>query len=536
MAERTIAFGSQARKKLLSGALKVGKYVGATLGPKGRNGIIQAPYSAPDVTNDGVTIARNIVLPDEIEDLGAQTVVEATMKTNERAGDGTTTTAVIACKIIEVCAKIIDEADKGTEFSKDQIGADVVAMARSIMEGKDIVIEKLKAMAKPVKKGEIKNIISTSLGKIYPEYIETLTELVESVGKDGYISVDDNWGTKYGVESQLFEGLRFLGTYASPFMVNTRHKEAVWENTPILVTNHRIETAAVLKEIINEMFKNGMRKLVIFAEGFEKNFIMSVAKSFVMDQQGKGDPIKVLAVKAPSLTTSQLEDVAAYCGARFIDKNKGEDLMVVRTTELGFAKKVVVNEDDSIITEGKGNVSDRIKLLESELEIERDKAFKEQIKRRIGALRSGFGVVRVGASTDTERLYLKRKIEDAVYAAKAAIEEGVVQGGGLALQGIAKELGKDSILYEAMRAPNEKIETNAGGPVKVPSTVIDPVKVTRLAVENACSVAAQLITAEVAIAYKKESLWDKLDKKLTPADQDDSDFRSEENQEISYRT
>lgn len=533
MIKKIYAFGPAARKKLLRGAAVVGELVSATLGPKGRNSIIQTPYSAPSVTNDGVTIARNICLEDEIEDLGAQTVVEACMQTNDRAGDGTTTTATLACKIISECGKKIEEEDKTKDVGG---GADVVGMSRAILEGGAQVIEMLKESAKPLKKGEVKNIISTSIGKIKPEYVEPITEMIEAVGKDGYISVEDNWNTQHGVSTELMQGMRFIGSYASPFMVTNRHKEAVWENTAVLVTNWRLETSASLKSLFIAL-KNAKRtKVVIVCEGYDRQVIVSLAAIMAAGETGK-EVIKILAIKAPSLTTEQMEDVAAYTNAKFFDKNRADNLDTVTIEDLGFAKKVVTNEDETVMTGGAGKVEDRIKTLKAHLEAEKDVAFAEQIKRRIGALTSGFGIIRVGASTEPERKYIKYKIEDAVNAAKAALEEGVVKGGGLALVEIAEKLGKKHILYTTLNAPHEKIKENAGvDEMKVPSTVVDPVKVTRLAVENACSVAAQLITSESAIANKRKSLWDEFEKKIAPALSEDSDFRSDENQEQRFRT
>lgn len=541
MINKIMTEGTEARAKLLNGAVTVARVVGRTLGPKGRNVVIQKAYSSPVITNDGVTVARHIVLQDPIEDLGAQTVVEATMKTNERAGDGTTTTAVIAGKLIEDCAKKIEIDDKGSFLDGGEGGADVVGMARSIIEAKDIVIEKLKAATKLIKKGDLKNIISTSIGKIYPEYVDSLTEMVDKVGKDGYIAVEDNWGTKYGVETTLIEGMRFLGSYITPVMItNLKKKEVVVEDTHIIVTNHRPDTITYFTDLIKNLRASGKLRLVIIAEGFEREFIAQVASSYVRNAETimrgeSADFFKVIAVKAPSLTTDQFQDVAAFCGAKFFNKDTGDDnLNLIKSTHLGYAKRVVIDEDDTIITGGLGNVAERLTALNAQLVEEKDIAFKEQLKRRIGALTSGFGIIRVGASTETERNYVKYKIEDAISAAKAALEEGIVKGGGLALQEIADELGKDNILYEALYAPYNKIRSNAGGDIKVPATVVDPVKVTRLAVENACSVAAQLITCDVAIAQENKTIIGELQQALAP--KDNEDFRDDENQELKYRT
>ena len=349
----------------------------------------------------------------------------------------------------------------------------------------------------------------------------------------------------------MSEGLRFLGSYASPLLtaekimngqlILNKNKEAIWEDTVVLVTNHRFETTAALKDLFMKFRDpnsklNGKRKLVILAEGYEKEFISAVTGSYMNALQGgSGDPIKVLAVKAPSLTTDQWEDVASFCGARLINKNlTGGELKWITDDKLGYARKIIVDEDNTTVNGGAGKVEERVKMLKSELEIEKDMAFKEQIKRRLGALQSGFGIIRVGAATEPERDYLKFKIEDAVNAAKAAMEEGVVKGGGNALKDIADELGKESIVYEALCAPYKRIRANAGGEIKVPPSVIDPVKVTRLAVENAFSVAAQLITAEVSIAQHRKTLVEELQKALAPHDEDD--FRDPANEQAKFLT
>lgn len=545
MIKKVYATGPLARKKLLKGALEVGKLVSATLGPSGRNCILQVPYSAPNVTNDGVTIARNIALDDVIEDLGAQTVVEACMKTNERAGDGTTTTATIACALIEQCAEQIEE-EEGNDFGGTK-KANVVGMSKAILEGSKIVVEKLKGMAKPVKKGDIKNIITTSLGKLYPQYIDPVTDMLEKVGADGYVSIEDNWATKYGVETEMKEGMRFLGSYVSPLMITDQNKnEVVVEDPYILVTNYRIEATAVFNNILKQMSEKKKTKLVVICEGFDKRSIEAFNKSFIsLMKQGK-EMLQFVAVKAPSLTTDQLHDVALSAGTNLIDKNNADNLEMVTLDRLGTAKKVVIDENDTLFLGGKGEakhpvtgkkekVADRIAVLKIQVENEKDLSFKEQTKRRIGALTAAFGIIRVGAATEQEQSYIKYKIEDAVNAAKAAMAEGIVQGGGLALKAIADELGEKHILYKALNAPHETIKLNAGGDIKIPATVIDPVKVTRFAVENACSVSAQMISAESAISSERKTLWGEMEKKLAPRDEED-DFRDDANVDKPYRT
>ena len=544
MVKKIILEGKEARAKLLKGALTVSRILGTTLGPSGRNVIIEKKYSAPIITNDGGETARHIVLEDPIEDLGAQTAVESTMKTNDRGGDGRSTTAVFQGKILEICAKKIEEEDNVPAFGVEQsMTSDVIGMSREILDQKDKVIEMLKKVARPLKKGELRNVVATSLGRRYPEYVNDVTDAVEKTGVDGYISVEDNYGTKYGVETTLSLGMRFLGSYATPAIITDAVKnESVWTESKILVTNHRIEKADALDNLFGDLMKNTkIRQVVVIAEGFGKEFIFRINSSYKTYietlQQGKTvDFIRVIPVKAPSLTTDMFQDVCAFAGAKLFDKNNGDiDLGNANQLNLGSAKKIIIEENDTRLQDGAGNVTERLNILKKQLDEEKDSAFKEQLKRRIGALTSGFGIIRVGASTEGDRIYVKKKIEDAKNSAIAALEEGIVEGGGMALFNIAKKLGKENILFDALQAPYKKICLNAGvKEMDIPDTVLDALKVTRLVVENGCSTASSLLTCEVAFGERRETLWDALDNKLYPNDNDD--FRAEENQELKYRT
>jgi len=549
LVKKVIASGPEARAKLLKGAMRVGDLVGRTLGPNGRNGILYSAYHAPKITNDGVSIARAIVLDDEIEDLGAQVVVEAAMKTNQRAGDGTTTATVIASKLIKDCAEIIAKEDGKHDDTLEGISTKVntVTLSREITDARTKVIERLKEIAKPVQKGDLKKIVSTSLGKVYPEHVDMVTDILEKVGVDGYVAVEDNFGTKFGIENEVHEGMRFLGSYASPVMTAERatesniyfnkRKEARIEDCPVLVTNHRIDSPMMIKKIVEQLRAQGKRKLCIVSYGYEANFTTPAVAAFVNILRGvSADGLRILAIKAPALTTDQLSDICAFTGAKLVNKEwkDGASLDLVGTEVLGFAKKIVVDEDHTSMDGGAGDVTKRVEELKAEIENEKDIAFKEQTKRRLGALKSGFAIIRVGAPTEPERDYIKLKIEDAVNAAKAALEEGVIGGGGIPLSKIAEEFGKDSIVYGALREPHERIKANAGGIIEVPKGIIDPVKVTRMAVLNAFSVAAQLITADVAITQKRRTFMDELQQGLSP--EDNEDVRAAENDDVSYKT
>lgn len=526
MIKKIIETGEVARRKILKGVNAIGTAVGATIGPAGRNAIIYRKYKSPLITNDGVSIARHMYMEDEIEDLGAQTMVEAALKTNEQAGDGTTTTVVIAEAIVKKCFKDLSSANL--------LGADkpnAMKMKREIDAAKEKVVALLKERKEDLKEGELEKIVATSLENL--EFGKTIAQMIQDVGLDGYISVEDNWATQYGIEAKTITGMKFYGTYATEHLKNEK-REAIWEDTLVLVTNHSFETLQSLSNICTELNKFQKRKFVIISgapAAYNAPVVASLAATIMNFRKGNTGVSEILAIKAPSLTTQELEDVAVFCDAKLIDKNAGMELKDIRIEDFGHAAKVTAGEDDVVIIGGRGNVEERIKILSAELKLEKDNMFKEKMKRRIASLSAGVGIIRVGAMTETERDYLKLKIEDAVHAGRAALEEGIVKGGGLALKEIAEELGKDNIIYEALMAPYERIQENAGGELEIGEDILDPVKVTRLAVENACSAAGTLITTETAISERKRSMWDELEKRMHGSDEQDS-FRDNENQDL----
>ena len=534
MEEKIIALGEDATKRFLEGINIMDVLVGGTLGPYGMNRIIHRKYRSPLITNDGVTIARNVYLKDEIADLAAQTLVEIAMKTNDTAGDGTTTSIVIASELIRDSMKTIADSSKSAAFGIK--GKNAMQVSRDIYAALPEVFSLLEKQKHILEGDEIDDVISTSLENL--EYGKTLGVLIRDVGIDGYVSVEDNWGTKYGIETETTKGMRFLGTYASPYLANERNaKEAVWEDTYVLVTNEKIETPVVLKSLIQEMQVAKKRRLVIiggFSEStspFSKEFISGLAQ--VMNEAAKGNPemIQILAVKTPTLTSDELEDVATFLDGTFYDKNLGRKIEDARMIHLGFAKKFVVGEDDVNIIGGKGDPTIRIGVLKEQVELEKDPMFKEKLLRRIASLSSGVGIIRVGAPTEQERTYLKYKLEDAVNAAKAALEEGIVPGGGLALKSVAEALGEKNLLYKALMAPYERIQNNAPEAFEIGESIKDPYKVVRLALTNAVSAAAQLISSNGAIATRRLTVLDYFEKKLGKINPATDDFRDIENQD-----
>lgn len=542
MEEKIISTGESTVERFLCGVNKIDELVGGTLGPAGRNRIIQRKYRSPLVTNDGVTIARHAYLKDEIEDLAAQTLVEIAMKTNETAGDGTTTSIVIASQLIRSCMEKIREAGPVSPMNPGALNP--MKMSREIQREAKKAIEMLEKQKHELEGEEIDNVISTSLEDL--EYGKKLGEVLRAVGKDGYISTEDNWGTKYGIDTELVNGMRFLGSYASPYLATERNqKEAVWEDTCVLVTNEKIEAITALSKVLVDMKREGKTKLVIIdgysenTSAFSKDVIREIGRSMRSAATGldnKGNPIQiiqVLLVKAPTLTSDELEDVAVFCDAKFFNKERGDHVRDAMFMQLGHAKRIVVNEDDVNIIGGRGNTEQRIEVLREQIEREKDPMFEEKTKRRIASLSAGVGIIRVGAATEQERTYLKYKLEDAVHAAKAALEEGVVPGGGLALKAVAEEMGKENILFEALMAPFNRIRSNAGvDDMEVPETIVDPHKVVRLAFTNAISAASALITCDGAIADRKLTVLDYFEKKLGKLNPSEDDFRDAKNQDL----
>lgn len=540
MIEKIQEAGVETQKKFLKGIEAVDKLVGGTLGHGGRNRIIQRKYKAPMITNDGATIARHIILEDPVEDMAAQTIIELAMQTAEQAGDGTTTASVMSCALArENIQKQIDEGDSFAFGNK----TNAIQMWRDINTEREKAITYLQSISRELTDEDIDNVISTSLENM--EYGNTLAELYRKVGKDGYISVEENWATKKGIDTETIEGMRFLGRYASPYLVTTANKkEALWQDAHVLVTNERIDTFKQIEKITKELLTSDNKKLVIiggYSEGespFSREFTAKVAahmKAFyALPREQQQNVVQILLIQAPSLTSNELEDVAVFCDAKFYDKSLNMKTKDATTTDLGFVSKASVTEDEVNLIGGRGNVQERIQVLKDQVELEKDEMFKLKLLKRIASLASGVGIIRVGASTESERSYLKYKLEDAVLAIKAAWAEGVVKGGGLAYKEIAEHLGEDSILYNMLNAPHERIKENLGiHELEVPDTILDPTKVVRIAIQNACSGAGMLITSDGAIAERKLNYMDYLEKamkKAMPFDSKDS-FRDSENQD-----
>ena len=510
------------RENLTKGLTKVCDIVSKTFGPYARNVIIERSGKPPYICDDGITIARSLILEDEIENLGAQAAIDAAVRTNDMVGDGTTTTLVLV-------KAIVDEINK--RFGDEEIAniekANMVDIRKEIMGECEKVVAELKKMAKPLKnKKEIEGVAVISVQD--SEYGKKIAEMVEQVGANGYIGVEEGFG--YETEIEVVPGMSLPCKYISPMLATNERKEAIWEGALVLITNHKLQRYMELIPFVEEMMKKGKDSLVVIAPEYERNVIAS------MIAQSYKTTFKILGIKGAPLTEDELEDIATYTGGIFIDETKKMDFEKIlregyfeerqvldangnikinreQKEFLGKARRVVADEEKTIIIEGGGNkksIEKRIQLLKGGKEATKPDELKKKIERRIASLAGGVGMIRVASKTTLETRYLKQKIEDAVYATKAAMEEGVVPGGGLALLQIAKKM-PESILAEALKSPYNKIQESAGGKLAIGKGILDPAKVTRTALENACSLAGMFITTDSAVAWERGGLKEEFD-------------------------
>ncbi len=535
---KQIIFDEDVRKKLKSGVDQVAHAVRVTLGPRGRNVALDKGYGGPTITNDGVSIAKEISLKDKFENMGVEVVKEIANKTNDSAGDGTTTAVVLAQAII------------GEGMKRTAMGANAVMVRRGIEEASKEVVTELKKMAKEIKgKNEIEQVATISAES--SELGKTIAETINKVGKDGVVTVEES--QSFGIESEVVEGLEFDKGYVSPYMItNTERMEAEYKDTPILITDKKVSSVQEVLPLLEKLAQTGKKDLIIIADDVEGEALAT----FVVNRL-RGS-FNVLAVKAPGYGDRKkeyLEDIATVTGGTVISEEVGLKFDTTDLSMLGRASRVVSTKDKTTIIGGKGKKADiekRISEIRRAVESTDSKFDREKFEERLAKLSGGVAVVRVGAATETEMKYLKLKIEDAVNATKAAIEEGVVPGGGTALAKISKKMREKfettneaknqhilrnvefatgyTIVLDALTAPLRQIVMNAG---KEGSTIvhdvmnskgfagydaaedsmvddmyaegiIDPVKVTRSCVQNAASAAAILLTTEAAVADEPE--------------------------------
>lgn len=532
---KQIIFNEEARKALKQGIDKVANAVKVTIGPKGRNVVLDKSFGAPTITNDGVSIAKEIVLKDPVENMGAEIIKEVANKTNDIAGDGTTTSVILTQAII------------GEGMKHTNMGLGVMGIRSGIESATKDVVSALKEISKPIKtKEEIRQIATISaesedLGKI-------IADTIEKVGKDGVVTVEESQVS--GVVSEVVEGLEFDKGYISPYMItNTERMEAEYKDVPVLITDKKISVIKDVLPLLENLAKSGKKDLVIIADDVDGEALTT----FILNKLRGG--FNILAVKAPGYGDKKkdlLADIAVVLGATVVSDEVGLSLETVDMSVLGRANRIISTKDNTVIVGGKGKKADidkKILQLKKQIEKTSSKFDKEKIEERVAKLSGGVAVIKVGAVTETEMKYLKLKIEDAVNATKAAISEGIVAGGGAALvkasQSVRTKFEKElenkkskvsgtdeyaigyEIVLNACEMPLKQIAINCGkgdGSIileHVKATkgnggydalkdkivedvfqegIIDPLKVTRTGLQNASSAGAVLLTTEVAIA------------------------------------
>jgi chaperonin GroEL len=526
MAAKELRFNEDARRGLEAGVNKLADVVKVTLGPKGRNVVLEKKWGAPTITNDGVTIAKEIELEDPWENMGAQLAKEVATKTNDVAGDGTTTATVLAQAMVREGLRNV------------AAGANPMDLKRGIEQAVDAVVKSIGELSRDIETSEeIANVASisanndASIGKV-------IAEAMDKVGKDGVITVEE--GQTFGLELEFTEGMQFDKGYISPyFITDPDRQEAVLEDPYILIANQKITSVNDLLPVLEKVMQAG-KGVVVVAEDVEGEALATLVVNKIRGT------FSSVAVKAPGFgerRKAMLQDIAILTGGTVISEEVGLKLEGVTIDMLGRARKVVISKDDTTIVDGAGTEADvkaRIKQIEREIENTDSDWDREKLQERLAKLSGGVVVIKVGAATEVELKEKKHRIEDAVSATRAAVEEGIVPGGGVALlraqEAVEKVRGGNpdektgrTIVKRAIEEPIRQIAFNAGyeggvvvervrgaeGPIGFNAAtgqyedlmhagVIDPAKVTRSTLQNAASIAALLLTTEALIAEEKE--------------------------------
>ena len=518
---KEIQFGEDVRRKLEAGVDKLANTVKVTLGPKGRNVLLERSYGAPLITNDGVTIARDIDLEDPYEIMGAQLVMEGSTKTNDAAGDGTTTATLLAQIIVKEGLKNV------------AAGANPMILRRGMQGAVDVAVEELKSISKAVESKEnIAQVASVSAGE--EEIGQYIADAMDKVGKEGVITVEES--KSMGTTLEVVEGMQFDRGYLSAYMVNDTEKmEAALSNPYILITDKKISNIQEILPILEQIVQQG-RKLLIIADDVEGEALATIVLNKI---RGTFDCVCVKAPGFGDRRKEQLKDIAILTGGTVVSEEIGMELKETTLEMLGVADTVKVTKENTVIVNGAGNkeeIQDRIKLIKAQME-ETDSEFdRNKLQERLAKLAGGVAVIQVGAATETELKEKKLRIEDALNATQAAVEEGIVPGGGTALINVipavakyVKTLSGDmktgaAIIQRALEEPVRQIAENAGfeGSVVVAKVkgskagvgfnaatekyvdmmaegIVDPTKVTRSALQNAASASAMLLTTEACV-------------------------------------
>lgn len=540
MSAKQILFNEAARHALKRGIDKLADVVKVTLGPKGRNVVLDKGYGTPLITNDGVTIAKEIELEDKLENMGAELIREVATKTNDVAGDGTTTATLLAQAMVAEGMKNI------------AAGANPMGVKRGIEKATEVVLGQLKKLSRPISNHEeVKQVATISAQD--PELGTLIADIIKEVGKDGVITVEDD--QTLGLTREIVEGLEFDRGYISPYMItNAERMESSYENPSILITDKKISSINDILKLLEKLARSGKKDLVLIADDVEGEALATLVVNKIRGT------FNALAVKAPGFgdrRKEMLEDIAVVTGGRVVSEDVGLKLDTIDMDVLGSARRIVATKENTIIIGGKGKKQDidkRIKQIKMEMDRSTSEFDKEKLQERLAKLSGGVAVIKVGAATEVEQKEKKLRIDDAVHATKAAMEEGIVPGGGVALvrciaqlETLRKELEKDSnmldervgidVLLKALEAPVRQIAYNAGreGAVVVEEVkkhkgamgynaakdiyedlvkagIIDPTKVTRTALQNASSVAALVLTTDAVVGElpKKEPLMPQM--------------------------
>ncbi len=523
---KEIKYGAEARSALEAGVNQLANTVRVTLGPKGRNVVLDKSFGAPLITNDGVTIAKEIELEDAFENMGAQLIREVAAKTNDVAGDGTTTATVLAQAMVHEGIKNL------------AAGANPIVLRKGMKKATDAAVEAIASMSSKVEsKGRIANVAAISAGDV--EVGEMVADAMEKVSNDGVITIEESKTMK--TELDLVEGMQFDRGYISAYMATDMEKmEANLEDPYILITDKKISNIQDLLPLLEQIVQSGARLLII-AEDIEGEALTTL---IVNKLRGT---FNVVAVKAPGYgdrRKAMLEDIAILTGGQVISEELGLDLKETTLDQLGRAKSVKVQKENTVIVDGMGDkdaINGRVAQIKAQIEETTSEFDKEKLQERLAKLAGGVAVIRVGAATETEMKEAKLRMEDALSAARAAVEEGIVAGGGSAYIHAAKQVSKLAdelegdektgvkIILKALEAPLFHISANAGleGSViinkvreqepgigfdayneeyvdMVKAGILDPAKVTRSALQNATSVASTLLTTESVVANIKE--------------------------------
>jgi chaperonin GroEL len=524
VAAKLLKFGEDARRALEAGVDRLADTVAITLGPKGHNVVLDKKWGPPTITNDGVTIAKEVELDDPWENMGAQLAKEVATKTNDVAGDGTTTATVLARAMVHLGMKNVTA------------GANPMALKRGIERAVSAVVDSLKDIAKEIDtKEEIAQVASISAADA--TIGETIADALDKVGKDGVVTVEES--NTFGMELDFVEGMQFDKGYISPYFVSdAERQEAVLDDPYILVVNKKISSVQEMLQPLEKVLQSG-KPLLVIAEDVEGEALATLVVNKIRGT------FNAAAVKAPGFgdrRKAMLEDIAVLTGGQVVSEEVGIKLENVDLDLLGHARKVVIDKDTTTIIEGAGSedaVQGRIKQIKAEIENTDSDWDREKLQERLAKLSGGVAIVKVGAATEVELKEKKHRIEDALSATRAAIEEGIVPGGGVALLQSSHVLGKldlegdeatgATIVRDALAEPARRIAQNAGyegalivQQIKtegdgrgfdaatgewvdmVKAGIIDPAKVTRSALQNAASIAAIILTAESAVVEKPE--------------------------------